>query len=64
MSWWFSLLQARIAFGGSSLRRQAKNGEKIMIRHSGGSLFKALLGIAAGIGFFLVVMHQSSQLFR
>lgn len=35
-----------------------------MIQHSGGSIFKGLLGVAGVLVFFLVVMHQASQLFR
>lgn len=35
-----------------------------MIQHSGNSLLKAFSFIAGGLAFFLVVMHQASQLFR
>jgi hypothetical protein len=35
-----------------------------MIQHSGSSVFKALLGVAGVLAFFLIVMHQSSQFFR
>jgi hypothetical protein len=35
-----------------------------MIQHNSNSLLKALGFIAGGMAFFLVVMHQASQLFR
>jgi hypothetical protein len=35
-----------------------------MIQHSSSSIFKALLGIGGVLAFFLIVMHQASQLFR
>jgi hypothetical protein len=35
-----------------------------MIQHSSRSIYKALLGVAGGLAFFLVIMHQASQYFR
>lgn len=35
-----------------------------MIQHNGTSILKAVLGVAGILAFFLVVMHQASQLFR
>jgi hypothetical protein len=35
-----------------------------MVQHGRSSLMKALAYIAGGLGFFLVVMHQASQMFR
>lgn len=35
-----------------------------MVQHGRSSVFKALAYISGGLGFFLVVMHQASQLFR
>jgi hypothetical protein len=35
-----------------------------MIQHSRASMVKATMFIAGGLAFFLVVMHQASQLFR
>jgi hypothetical protein len=35
-----------------------------MIQHDSRSLSKALIGVAGGLAFFLVIMHQASQYFR
>lgn len=35
-----------------------------MIQHSGKSMAKALIFVAGILAFFLIVMHQASQLFR
>jgi hypothetical protein len=35
-----------------------------MIQHRSRSIYKALLGVAGGLAFFLVIMHQASQYFR
>ena len=35
-----------------------------MIQNSTSSVIKAILGIGGGLAFFLVIMHQASQLFR
>lgn len=35
-----------------------------MIQHSRASTFKAMIYIAGILAFFLIVMHQLSQLFR
>src|SRR3974390_244316 len=35
-----------------------------MIQHDRRSIYKALLGVAGGLGFFLVIMHHATQYFR
>lgn len=35
-----------------------------MIQHNGSSIFKGILGVVGVLAFFLVIMHQASQLFR
>jgi hypothetical protein len=35
-----------------------------MIQHSRASMLKASMFIAGGLAFFLIVMHQASQIFR
>ncbi len=35
-----------------------------MVTHDRSSLIKALAYISGGLGFFLIVMHQASQLFK
>lgn len=35
-----------------------------MIQHSRASMYKAVLFIAGMLAFFLIVMHQASQVFK